>query len=82
MDLYVVTMRLRVRARDERHALGLANAAFWDDMTIHETKPGDEDLRDVFRAGDEPILPAEVRRATEDERRRRATNLARAGGQG
>jgi hypothetical protein len=75
-NLYVVTYRVRVRAYNERHALQLANAAVWDDVTIPEPRPEADDLRDVAPIGEgEPVPPPDVRLATPDEVARRRRNV-------
>lgn len=79
MNLYTVTYRVRVRARDEHEALHLTNAAIWDDVTIQETRPEREDLRDVRPLAEgEAVPPPEVRLASVDEQRRRTRNVGNA----
>lgn len=78
-QLYVVTYRVRVRARDEHHALDLANAAIWNDVTIQEPRSEEDDLRDVAPIGEgEPVPPPEVRLALRDDVARRRRNVGNA----
>jgi hypothetical protein len=75
VNLYTVTYRVRVRARDERHALELANAAHWGNVVIDERSEA-EDLKDVRPLAEgEAMPPPEVRPATPNEAARRRRNV-------